>query len=104
MCGRHETSKNEQPRATNSSMFSPPLLLRRQGYFITFVDEHLRLRELVFEMSSSAILHWKRVNKVFGKSLYDCSITSPSSSSQLVYLFIDRARSLVASTVNFIIL
>jgi hypothetical protein len=49
MCGRYETSNNEQPRATNASSLSPPLLLRRQGYFIPFIDVHLRSGEQVSE-------------------------------------------------------
>jgi hypothetical protein len=34
-------SNNEEPQATNASSLSPPPLLRRQGYFILFVDVHL---------------------------------------------------------------
>jgi hypothetical protein len=48
-CGCHRTNNNEQPRATYESRFSPPLLLRRQGYFIQFIDVHPRLGEQVFE-------------------------------------------------------
>jgi hypothetical protein len=47
MCGRYETSNNEQPQATNASNLSPPLLLCRQGYFIPFIDVHLRSGEQV---------------------------------------------------------
>jgi hypothetical protein len=32
----------------NKSRFSPPPLLRRQGYFISFIDMHLQLGEQVF--------------------------------------------------------
>jgi hypothetical protein len=50
MCGRHGTKNNEQPRATNASIFYlfPPSL-RHQGHFIMFIDVHLRLGEEVSE-------------------------------------------------------
>jgi hypothetical protein len=47
MCGRHGTRNNEQPRATDAYSLSAPPLLRRQGYFILFIDVHLRLGEQV---------------------------------------------------------
>jgi hypothetical protein len=43
------------------------LLRRRVRYFIPFVSMHWRSGEQVSGTSSSAILHWKRANKVFGK-------------------------------------
>jgi hypothetical protein len=52
------------------------------------------------ELSSSAILHQERVNKVFGSVLRDCSIASPSLSSRLIYLFVNLVRSIITSTVN----
>jgi hypothetical protein len=40
---------NEQSRVINASSLSYPPLLRRQGYFISFIDVHLRLGEQVTE-------------------------------------------------------
>jgi hypothetical protein len=40
-CGRHENSNIENTKV------SPLLLLRRQGYFILFVDVHLQSGEQV---------------------------------------------------------
>jgi hypothetical protein len=47
MCDCHRNSNNQQPRATNASRFSPPPLLRRQSYFIMFINMHVRLGEQV---------------------------------------------------------
>jgi hypothetical protein len=46
------------------------LLRRRVRYFIPFVGVHRQSGEQVSGTSSSAILHWERANKVFGK----CSV------------------------------
>jgi hypothetical protein len=43
------------------------LLRRRVHYFIPFVGVHRCSGEQVSGTSSSAILHWERANKVFGK-------------------------------------
>jgi hypothetical protein len=43
------------------------MLRRRVRYFIPFIGVHRRSGEQVSETSSSAILHWERANKVFGK-------------------------------------
>jgi hypothetical protein len=40
-------SNNEQPQVTNASSFLSPPLLRRQGYFIPFIDMHRRSKEQV---------------------------------------------------------
>jgi hypothetical protein len=47
MFGHHETYNHELPQATNASRFLPPPLLRRQGYFILFIDVHLQPGEQV---------------------------------------------------------
>jgi hypothetical protein len=44
------------------------------------------------KLSSSAILHWERANKVFGSDLHDCSLASSSSSPRLTYLFVGHAK------------
>jgi hypothetical protein len=49
-CDYHETSNNEQPRVTNASSLSPPPLLHCQGYFIPFIDMHLRSGEQIFRI------------------------------------------------------
>jgi hypothetical protein len=51
----------------NAPHASPCLLRRRVCYFIPFVGVHRRSGEQVSRTSSSAILHWERANKVFGK-------------------------------------
>jgi hypothetical protein len=43
------------------------------------------------ELSSSAILHLERANKVLESVLRDCLITSSTSLSRLVYLFVRHA-------------
>jgi hypothetical protein len=43
------------------------LLRRRVRYFIPFVGVHRRSGEQISGTLSSAILHWERANKVFGK-------------------------------------
>jgi hypothetical protein len=98
-CKRHKTSNNGQPLGINTSSFLLPPLLRRQCYFIPFVDVHGD-QESRSPKSSSVILHKERANKFLGHVLRDCSIASPFSSSRLIYLFIDDAWRLVASTVN----
>jgi hypothetical protein len=47
MCGRYGMNDNEQPGAIYAFRFLPPPLLRRQGYFILFIDMHPRLGEQV---------------------------------------------------------
>jgi hypothetical protein len=47
------------------------------------------------ELLSLMILHWERVNKVLWSVLWDCSIASSTSSSWLVYIFIERALTIV---------
>jgi hypothetical protein len=42
-----EIATNQQPRKHQHIYVSPLLLLRRRGYFILFIDVHLRLGEQV---------------------------------------------------------
>jgi hypothetical protein len=50
--------------------------------------------------SSSAILHPERSNKILGSDIRNCSLASSSSSLQLIYLFVERAPSVIAFNVN----
>jgi hypothetical protein len=59
-CRRKNTTEDAQHASTC-------LLRRRVRYFIPFVGVHRRSGEQVCGTSSSAILHWERANKVFGK-------------------------------------
>jgi hypothetical protein len=54
------------------------------------------------EPSSSVILHWERMNKVFGSDLHNCLLALSSSSLRLVYLFVGRAPRVVALNANFV--
>jgi hypothetical protein len=54
-------------RTHNAPHASACLLRRRVRYFIPFVAVHRQSGEHVSGISSSAILHWERANKVFGK-------------------------------------
>jgi hypothetical protein len=99
MCGRHEISNNDQTWATNVSSLSPPPLLHYQGYFIPstcIYDWESRSSEV----SSSTILHRERVNKVLWSDLHDCSLTSSSFSSRLIYLFVGHMSRVTTFNVN----
>jgi hypothetical protein len=52
------------------------------------------------EPSSSAILQRERANKFLGSDLYDCSLASSSSSSQLIYPFVRCMSRVVAFNAN----
>jgi hypothetical protein len=69
MCGRHETSNNEQQWATNATRFSPPPLLRRQDNFISFIDVHLRSAERV---SRTVVLNGRKRIRFLRSDLHDC--------------------------------
>jgi hypothetical protein len=66
MCGCHEPTNNKQPQATNASSLSSPQLLRHQDYFIPYVWLPCDRESRSPKLSSLAILHQERVNKVFG--------------------------------------
>jgi hypothetical protein len=59
--------RKEREKTYNTQDASTCLLRRRVRYFIPFVGVHRRSGEQVSGTSSSAILHWERANKVFGK-------------------------------------
>jgi hypothetical protein len=54
-------------RTHNAPHASACLLHRHVRYFIPFIGVHRQSGEQVSGISSSVILHWERVNKVFGK-------------------------------------
>jgi hypothetical protein len=100
-CSRHGTSNNEEPRATKASILSPPPLLRRQGYFIPFVDVHLRLGE---QVSRTVVLSNPTPGRgrirFLRSELHGCSLASSSSSSRLIYLFVGRAPRVASFNAN----
>jgi hypothetical protein len=80
-----------------------PSLLRHQGYFIPFVDVHLRSEQHVYEIIILSDPTPGGGQIRFLKSdLRDCSLASSSSSSQLIYLFVGHAPMVVAFNTNSI--
>jgi hypothetical protein len=97
------TKTHEWPWATNAYMLSPPSLMRHQCYFISFIGVHLQSGEQVSRTIFLSDLHQERANKVFWEAIFaNAQSASSSSSSSLVYLFVNRTRSLIASTMNSI--
>jgi hypothetical protein len=45
-------------------------------------------------------MHRESTNKIFVNGLHDCSLTSSSSSSRLIYLFVERAPRIIAFNTN----
>jgi hypothetical protein len=93
-------SNNEEPQATNASSLSASPLLRRQGYFILFIDVHMRSGEHVSK--TVALSNLASGEGFLGSNLRDYSFASSSSSSRLVYLFVGRTPRVVAFNVNFV--
>jgi hypothetical protein len=101
MCGCHSSRNMKSHENTNASWF------RRFCCCVTTATSSRSLMCICdqesrsSEPSSAVILHREREQiRFLGSDLHDCSLTSSSSSPQLVYLFVGRASRVIAFNAN----